>query len=106
MGINKGIIMDGRDIGTVVFPSAECKFFLTASPEIRAKRRYNEQLKFGIKNSYNEVLQNIINRDYMDTSREVNPLKKAKDAITIEVSDLSLDEVFQLLKTEIVSKIK
>ena len=106
MGINKGIIMDGRDIGTVVFPNAECKFFLTASPEIRAKRRYNEQLKFGIKNSYNEVLQNIINRDYMDTSREVNPLKKAKDAIAIEVSDLSLYEVFQLLKTEIVSKLK
>jgi cytidylate kinase len=106
MGIKKEIIMDGRDIGTVVFPSAECKFFLTASPEIRAKRRYDEQLKTGIKNSYKEVLQNVIIRDYQDTTREITPLKKAKDATAIDVSDLSLDEVFQILKTKIISKLK
>ena len=86
-GLKKGIIMDGRDIGTVVFPNAECKFFLTATPEVRAKRRHLEQMDQGIHESYEDVLDNIQTRDLIDSTRETAPLRKASDAIEIDVSE-------------------
>ena len=104
-GKNKGVIMDGRDIGTIVFPNAECKFFLSAKVEVRAKRRYLEQLKQGINQTYKMVLDNIIMRDSLDTKRVNSPLKKAVDAIEIDVSNLTLDDVYEKLLTHI-KKIK
>ena len=100
-GKNKGVIMDGRDIGTIVFPNAECKFFLSAKVEVRAKRRYLEQLKQGINQTYKMVLDNIIMRDSLDTKRVNSPLKKAVDAIEIDVSNLTLDDVYEKLLTHI-----
>lgn len=94
MGIEKGIVMDGRDIGTVVFPNAELKVFMTASPEHRAERRYKELLQRGEKISYDAVLENVQNRDYIDSHREVSPLRKADDAIEFDNSDLTLEEQF------------
>src|SRR5690606_5961201 len=81
MGMEKGVVMDGRDIGTVVFPDAELKFFMTASAETRAKRRYKELLDRNENVSYEEVLKNVESRDLIDSTREDSPLKKAKDAI-------------------------
>lgn len=104
-GKNKGVIMDGRDIGTIVFPNAECKFFLTAKLEVRAKRRYLEQLKQGINQTYKMVLDNLIMRDGLDTKRVNSPLKKAVDAIEIDVSNMTLDDVYKKLLTHI-KKIK
>lgn len=98
MGVNKGIVMDGRDIGTVVFPNAELKIFLTASPEIRAKRRYDELIAKGEKPVYLEVLENVIERDERDQNRVESPLCKANDAIVIDNSDLSPDEQQQKLR--------
>jgi cytidylate kinase len=106
MGMDKGIVMDGRDIGTVVFPSAECKFFLTASPEIRAQRRYKEQIESGISESYKDVLENVKKRDHQDRTRKATPLKKAADAIEIDVSNLTIDQVFNKIKREIDLKLK
>ena len=100
-GKNKGVIMDGRDIGTIVFPNAECKFFLSAKVEVRAKRRYLEQLKQGINQTYKMVLDNIIMRDSLDTKRVNSPLKKAVDAIEIDVSNMTLDDVYKKLLTHI-----
>lgn len=94
MGLEKGIVMDGRDIGTVVFPNAELKIFMTASPEKRASRRYKELLEKGEEVDYNEVLNNVQQRDYIDTHREISPLKKADDAITFDNSDMGLEEQF------------
>jgi cytidylate kinase len=89
IGENKGIVMDGRDIGTVVFPKAELKIFMTADPEIRAQRRFNELLQKGIKITMEEVRENLTRRDFMDQNREVSPLKKAEDAITLDNSYLT-----------------
>ena len=94
MGENKGVVMDGRDIGTVVFPSAELKIFMTASPEIRAQRRYNELISRDDKVDFDDVLQNVMERDYIDTHREDSPLIKAKDAIEIDNSNMTLEEQF------------
>ena len=94
MGQGKGIVMDGRDIGTVVFPQAELKIFMTASPEIRAQRRYDELIKRGDKVDFNEVLQNVQERDYIDSHREDSPLIKAQDAIEIDNTNLTLEEQF------------
>ncbi|MBA9074847.1 cytidylate kinase [Flavobacterium gossypii] len=94
MGKNKGIVMDGRDIGTVVFTDAELKLFMTASPETRAKRRYDELIEKGQEVSYEEVLKNVQERDYIDTHREDSPLTKAADAIEIDNSHLSIQEQF------------
>src|SRR6056300_374674 len=105
MGKDKGIVMDGRDIGTVVFPNAECKFFLTASPEVRAKRRHLEQVEKGIKEDFEDVLDNITSRDLLDSTRAVSPLKKASDAIEIDVSTLSIKEVYGKLWSNIKDKI-
>lgn len=94
MGKNKGIVMDGRDIGTVVFTDAELKLFMTASPETRARRRYEELLQKGQEVTYEEVLKNVQERDYIDTHREDSPLTKANDAIEIDNSHLSIQEQF------------
>ncbi|WP_417861272.1 (d)CMP kinase [Winogradskyella sediminis] len=90
MGKDKGIVMDGRDIGTVVFPDAELKIFMTASAETRAKRRYKELLDRGHKLSYEDVLENVTTRDHIDSTREDSPLVKAEDAIEIDNSDLTI----------------
>ncbi len=92
MGTKKRIVMDGRDIGTVVFPDAELKIFMTASPQVRAERRYNELIAKGDRVTYEEVLANIEKRDYIDQNREISPLKKAKDAIVLDNSNLSREE--------------
>ncbi len=91
-GKNKGIVVDGRDIGTKVFPQAELKLFMTASPEIRAERRYQELQKKGQQISLEEVEENLKKRDHQDTHREENPLVKAKDAIELDNSHLDQDE--------------
>lgn len=96
MGEQKGLVMDGRDIGSVVFPKAELKLFMTASPEIRAKRRYDELITKGDKVSFEEVLTNITLRDNDDTTRSENPLIKADDAVVIDNSNLTQDEQYQL----------
>lgn len=95
MGTGKGVVMDGRDIGTVVFPDAELKLFMTASPETRAKRRYLELQEKGDKASYEEVLKNVQERDYIDCNRQDSPLVKAADAIEIDNSELSIEEQFE-----------
>ncbi len=94
MGKEKGIVMDGRDIGTVVFPSAELKIFMTASAETRAQRRFDELQDKGQEVSFEEVLKNVEGRDYIDTHREDSPLRKADDAIEIDNSYLTKDEQF------------
>jgi cytidylate kinase len=95
MGKDKGIVMDGRDIGTVVFPEAELKLFMTASPETRATRRYKELLEKGEAVTYEEVLRNVEERDRIDSTRTVSPLTKAKDAIEFDNSDMGLEEQFE-----------
>ena len=93
MGARKSVIMDGRDIGTVVFPDAEYKFYITASAEERAKRRYKELLEKGQKAVYEKVLADIKQRDYNDTTRKINPLRKAEDALTVDTTEMSREEV-------------
>ena len=93
LGLKKGVIMDGRDIGTVVFPDAEIKFYLEATMELRAKRRFDELLLIDKNITYHEVLANIKLRDNQDTNRKHSPLKKAKDAILINTDNLTLDEL-------------
>ncbi len=90
MGAGKGIVMDGRDIGTVVFPDAELKIFVTATPEVRARRRLDELTAKGIPASFDEILDNIKNRDYQDTNRDVSPLRKADDAIVLDNTDMTI----------------
>lgn len=94
MGTNKAIVMDGRDIGTVVFPNAELKIFMTASAETRAQRRFDELQQKGDNVSYEDVLKNVVERDYIDTHREDSPLIIADDAIEIDNSYLSREEQF------------
>lgn len=96
-GREKGVVMDGRDIGTVVFPEAELKLFMTATSHTRAKRRHDELIEKGQKVSYEEVLQNVEERDYIDTHRSDSPLMKAKDAIEIDNSILTKQEQFDLV---------
>jgi len=91
-GTNKGIVMDGRDIGTVVFPTAELKIFMTASPEIRAQRRFQELKEKGQEVDFDSILQNVEGRDEIDSNREVSPLKKADDALILDNSNLSREE--------------
>lgn len=90
MGTEKGIVMDGRDIGTVVFPDAELKIFVTASAEVRAQRRYDELKAKGQEASYEEILKNVVERDYIDSHREVSPLRKADDAIELDNSHMTI----------------
>ncbi len=98
----KKVIMEGRDIGTVVFPNADVKIYLDATPEERAKRRVKQNEEKGIETSYEEVLKNIIDRDKRDSSREIAPLKKAEDAIYIDSSNMTIEEV----KNKIISIIQ
>ncbi|MBR1399994.1 MAG: (d)CMP kinase [Prevotella sp.] len=92
MGREKGIVMDGRDIGTVVFPNAELKIFVTASAEVRAQRRYDELKGKGLEANYEEILRNVEERDYIDSHREVSPLRKADDALELDNSNMTIDE--------------
>lgn len=95
MGFNKGVVMDGRDIGTVVFPNAELKLYMVASAEKRAIRRYDELIAKGDTVTFDEILGNVKYRDHIDSTREDSPLVKAKDAIEIDNSELTLEEQFQ-----------
>ena len=98
LATGKNVIVEGRDIGTVVFPNAEIKIYLDASEEIRAKRRYEENIQNGIKTTYEEVLENVKMRDYNDMHKKVGALKKAEDAIVIDSSNLSIDEVVKKIE--------
>ncbi len=97
MGEGGGIVMDGRDIGTVVFPNADLKIFVTASAEVRAERRYKELKEKGEAADYDEILENVKQRDYIDTHRETSPLKKADDALELDNSHMTIDEQRQWL---------
>jgi cytidylate kinase len=97
MGEKKGLVMDGRDVGTVVFPEAELKIFVTADPEIRARRRYEELIAKGTPASFEEVLTNIKERDHMDTTRTEGPLKKASDALVLDNSYMTISEQMEWL---------
>lgn len=92
MGEQKGIVMDGRDIGTTVFPDAELKIYVTASAEVRAQRRFDELKAKGEETNFEEILKNVIERDYIDMHREVSPLKQAEDAILLDNSNMTIPE--------------
>lgn len=104
MGKQYNVIMDGRDIGTVVLKDAPFKFFLTAKPEERAKRRYNELINKGVQVHYDTILQDIKKRDYLDSNRATSPLKKAEDAIEIDSSTLTINEVVEQITDYIKNK--
>lgn len=97
MGKDKGVVMDGRDIGTTVFPDAELKVFVTASAEVRAQRRYDELKAKGMEADYDDILKNVQERDYIDSHREVSPLRKADDAIELDNSNMTIPEQKQWL---------
>jgi len=92
MAEDKGVVMDGRDIGTVVFPDADIKIYLTAKPEIRAQRRFDELREKEMEASYDEVMDNIMDRDHQDSTRDISPLKKADDAVELDNSSMTLEE--------------
>lgn len=92
MGKEKGIVMDGRDIGTTVFPDAELKIFVTATPEIRAQRRFDELKAKGQEASFDEILENVKQRDYIDQHRDVSPLRQADDALLLDNTDLTIEQ--------------
>ena len=104
MANEKGLVMDGRDIGTIVFPNADHKFFFTARPEVRARRRYEELIKQGQEITFDEVLNNLIHRDKTDVGRDIAPLRKADDALEIDTSEVTPDQVFAYLVEKIDSK--
>ncbi len=106
MGKEKGIVMDGRDIGTAVFPDAELKIFVTASAEVRAKRRFDELKAKGADANYEEILANVQKRDYIDSHREVSPLRKAGDAIELDNSEMTIAEQKEWLKRKFEEKTK
>lgn len=97
MGEEKGIVMDGRDIGTAVFPHAELKIFVTASAEVRAQRRFDELQAKGLPASYEDILKNVQERDYIDSHREVSPLRQAEDALVLDNSHLTREQQNQWL---------
>ena len=101
-----GVVMDGRDIGTVVFPEADVKIFMTARPEVRAQRRYKELLKKGERISFEEVLRNVEERDRIDSGRAVSPLRQAGDALVLDNSDMSVEEQMTWIKKVIEKKLK
>ena len=104
MAHEKGLVMDGRDIGTVVFPDADHKFFFTARPEVRARRRYDELKSHGQQTTLEEVLGNLIHRDKVDSRRNLAPLRRAEDAVEIDTSEVTLEEVFAFLVKKIDAK--
>jgi cytidylate kinase len=97
MGQDKGIVMDGRDIGTTVFPDAELKIYVTASAEVRAQRRYDELVAKGMPADFEDILKNVKERDYIDSHREVSPLRKADDALELDNSNMTIAEQKQWL---------
>ena len=105
MAEKHNVIMDGRDIGTVVLPNATVKIFLTATPEVRAKRRTDELIAKGQKADYNKILKDIQQRDYQDTHREIAPLKMARDSIKLDTSELDIDGVIAAMKEIIARKV-
>ncbi len=106
MGQYKGVVMDGRDIGTVVFPDAEVKIFMEASAEKRAQRRYDEMLQKGETISYQDVLDNVTSRDLIDTTREDSPVVKASDAIVLDNSDLTVEKTFEKIEEIVNDKLR
>ena len=103
---NKDVILDGRDVGTVIFPNAQVKIFLIASPEERARRRYNEFLEKKVEITYDEVLKSLKERDYIDSTRKESPLKKADDAIELDTTNLTIEDVINFIAKEIEKNIK
>ena len=101
MGAEKGIVMDGRDISTTVFPDAELKIFVTASAQVRAQRRYDELQQKGMPADFDEILKNVEERDYLDSHREVSPLHQAEDAILLDNSDLTIPEQNEWLMQQV-----
>ncbi|MFC2581980.1 MAG: (d)CMP kinase [Segatella oris] len=106
MGKDKGVVMDGRDIGTTVFPEAELKVFVTASAEVRAQRRYDELKEKGMPADFNDILKNVQERDYIDSHREVSPLRKAPDAIELDNSHMTIAEQSAWLMKQVEQKIE
>lgn len=106
MGLNKGVVMDGRDIGTVVFPNAELKLFMNASAKTRAKRRYDELIERGDKVTFDEILKNVEYRDHIDSTREDSPLVMANDAIAIDNSNLTLEAQFEKIYALVLQKLE
>ena len=106
MGRDKGIVMDGRDIGTTVFPEAELKVFVTASAEVRARRRYDELKEKGIPADFDDILKNVQERDYIDSHREVSPLRKAADAIELDNSHMTIAEQNDRLMRQVQQRIE
>ena len=100
------VIMDGRDIGSVVLPKADVKFYLTASPEVRAKRRFDELSAKGSKDTYMKVLKDVNDRDYADMNREVAPLKQTKSHILVDTSEMDVDQVIETMKAIVLEKCK
>ena len=105
MAKTQNILMDGRDIGTVVLPNATAKIFLTAAPEARAKRRWKEYQEKGVNVSFEEVLEDVKKRDYQDTHREAAPLKQAEDAVLLDTSDLNFEQSLDAMKKIIAEKV-
>jgi cytidylate kinase len=105
IGVYKGIVMDGRDIGTVVFPDAELKIFMTASVDIRAKRRYDELINKGLKVDLEEIRKNIVSRDITDENRDISPLRRADDAIILDNSRMTVEEQMKWVRQIIEKKI-
>jgi len=105
IGVFKGIVMDGRDIGTVVFPDADLKIFMTASVEIRAKRRYDELINKGVNVDFEEIRENIIARDITDENRDISPLRRADDAIVLDNSRMTVEEQMMWVQQIIEKKI-
>ena len=106
MGKDKGVVMDGRDIGTTVFPDAELKVFVTASAEVRAQRRYDELKAKGMDADFDDILKNVQERDYIDSHREVSPLRKADDAIELDNSHMTIPEQKQWLLDRFNERVK
>ena len=106
MGRDKGIVMDGRDIGTTVFPEAELKVFVTASAEVRARRRYDELKEKGMPADFDDILKNVQERDYIDSHREVSPLRKAADAIELDNSHMTIAEQNDWLMRQVQQRIE
>ena len=106
MGKNANVIMEGRDIGTNVFPNADVKIYLDASPEERARRRYEQNLEKGISTTYEEVLENVKFRDYNDKTSNVGPLKIAEDAVIVDSTNLTIEEVVETIKKIVEKKVK
>ena len=106
MGRDKGIVMDGRDIGTTVFPEAELKVFVTASAEVRARRRYDELKEKGMPANFDDILKNVQERDYIDSHREVSPLRKAADAIELDNSHMTIAEQNDWLMRQVEQRIE